>query len=320
MRKLWLQTRQLFKSYRAFIVVTMLTAVVWLLVSLSEVRNFTIKVPVGYVGYNDAQYAVTYVDTSLYLNVDMNGFEAVARKFRHSKQGITIDVSSDVRLSKAIGVAAVLDTIAPQLKIRANRQISSAKDSLRLVLKPLMYKPFCPDLSKVDFKFADQYGLNGAPIVSPDTVFLYGSEESLSKITGLQLQPATFTNITDSDTYELLLEPVWEQFDDVRPSVDRVKVFVPISSFTELTIEIPIVINGADSSLNVKLYPSQVVATVWVPQSDYSNISPSMFAAEVDQKEIQSGKETLPVRLSKFPSMTRIKSINPSEIQYIVIK
>lgn len=300
--------------------VLLITAVVWLFVALSETKSFPLKVGLIYTGYDEAQYAVVQVDTVLLLTVESNGFNAIGHYISKNGRTLNIDVSSDRRLRKAISVRNVLDTIKPQLSYRGVKRITANKDSLYLVLKPMERKAFRPNLTDVEFTFAEQYGLCGEPKLSPDTIFLYGSEESLSRIGQLRLVPSSFNNISEDATFEVAIDTAWKKYPDVKPSVDKVRIFVPIEPYTERVFELPVVVSGSDSTVRMNIYPSKVAVTAWIPQRSFSQISNEMFLATVDYADVLAGSHMLEVRLSKFPSIARVKKVEPAEIQYVIIK
>lgn len=320
MKKLWFWLKKSIHAYKGFLGILLLTAVVWVFVSLSETKSFPLKVSLSYTGYNDAQYTVIQSDTTLLLTVESNGFNAIGHHISKSGRTLKIDVSSDRRLNKVISVRSILDTIEPQLSYRGIKRITSAKDSLYLVLKPLTRKAFSPNMSDVEFTFAEQYGLCGEPKLSPDTIYLYGSEESLSQINELRLMPSSFNNIYENATFDVAIDTSWKRYPDVRSSVDKVRIFVPIEPYTERVFELPVVVKDSDSTVRLNLYPSKVAVTAWVPQRSFSQISNEMFTATVDYADVTAGSHSLVVRLSKFPSMARVKKVEPAEIQYVIIK
>ncbi|MCR4659028.1 MAG: hypothetical protein K5650_01895 [Bacteroidales bacterium] len=287
---------------------------------MSEVKNYTVKVNIDYTGFDEAKYTIVQADTILYLNLDLNGYTALRDLIIGRQAKASINVKTFYGGKSSIEVKSVVDTIALQLGYRLMSPPTSAKDSLRIVLKPMASKRIKPSIVGLDFSFAEQIGLAGTPSISPDSVTLYGSEQSLSQINRLEVEPLQIGNISANSTFKVKLKPTWLEYQDLKPDVEEIYVTIPVEPYTEKKLTIPVEVSGADSETNIKLYPSNVDIIVWVPQGSYSKYTESDYRAEVDFNDIEQEQPVLKVRLSSFPANSRIKRISPSEIQYILIK
>ena len=177
---------------------------------------------------------------------------------------------------------------------------------------------------------------------------LYGPEASLAKVSHLYTAPQKITGLKDTCVCTLALDPVWERFTDLRVSTPEVYLFVPVAHFTEKTFSVPVqmeIENGkwkndnlADADNNsqfsivnsqfsrVRLYPERVEVTLWVAEKDYDRVLPDMVQATVHYDPQEALDETsgrtpaLPVRITSFPAYTRVKSVSPSTLQYVIIR
>ena len=290
-----------------------LTAVMWLGVSMTEPTEYPVRVHVEFVGYDTIRYAVVKADTVLTLRVKTDGYRALLYSLRGEEPRLVADVGDDGRSIPAGDLYAMLKD-----QMHGVESVSGNIDSLRILLDERHHRTFKPRLDRVDFSFADQYGLYGQPTVTPSEITLYGTEESLAGIDNLFVAKASVKDIKTSDTYVLPLEPVWESRVDVKPSCRQVSVYVPVEPYVERDFRVPIVVMGADTSVELKVYPEEAVLHVWVAQRDLQR-TPD-FTVAIDYSDVLAHKADLSPRVVEFPEYVRLRSIEPQKVQCVIIK
>lgn len=301
--------------HRSFWVILFLTAVVWILATMSDSKSYSLHVRVEWEGLDTSRYVVTYADTLLPITVTSNGFYAISRYFAVRHRPYTIAVQADT----AIKVDSYLfDDLTRQFAFQGIEQITSPVETLRIQLTERQRRGFVPQLHDVQFLFTEQFGLSGAPIIEPDTVWLYGDTESLNKIQQVVTAPCTISHISDSGYYRIPLAPTWRKYRDLRSSHDSIRILLPVDRFVERTFSVPVAFRSPDASHKARLYPNHVDVTLWVPVRDYDSITADMLQAVVDYDPAITQTE-LPVLISTFPTATRVKQVTPSALQYVIL-
>ncbi len=303
-------------KHRHFWTILVLTAIVWFVVAMSEHNDYPIDVRVEWTGVDTSRYLVTQADTVLPLVVTSNCFNAIDRYLAVRDKAFVIQVTGDtvVKVGKTL-----FEEIHQQLGFSGTHGVSSNLEVLRFATTERRSRAYVPQLRDVDFVFADQVGLSGEPTLQPDTVWLYGDSASLLRIHALYTAPAAVANITDSGYYMLALDPVWKRYGDVRPSTDSVRIFLPAERYVEATLSVPVEFGGEETDHQVRLYPDHVNVTLWVSVNDYQRLSESQLQAVVNYDPATSLTE-LPVYITRFPARTRIKSVSPEKISFVIIK
>ena len=296
---------------KRFLVILGLTVLVWLGVSLAEEGEYNIMLRVEMVGYDTVRYAMVSADTVLPVKATMPGFNA----FVNSR----LQPSIKVTVPEGNGAVAV-SSLQQQLlrSIIGASEVTSSVDSLRVVLAPRGQRTFRPSLADVEFSFVDQHGLYGEPRVVPEVVTLYGPDEVLAQIAELKVAATHIRNISGSESYRLPLQPVWKQYADVYPSCTEVTVELPVEAYVEREYRVPVVVQDADTGVSLKLYPDEVTVRVWVAQCDLHR-TPE-FAVTVDYRDVFLNEGRLTPRLVEFPYYVRPRSVEPQEIQCVVIR
>ncbi len=304
---------------RTFPVILLLTAAVWLLVSMSETRDFPLQVQVSLSGYDVDRYAVLQADSTVTFQVKISGFSALALGLRRSPVVLPVEMGGHAT-RRAVAVADLADPLRQQLSRYRLHAVASQRDSLRLVLAPRASKTLPVDIGTLQVSFADGYGLYGEPEVSPAEVTLYGPQATLDRIASLQLAPAAIANLNATASHRLPLDPVWERYGDVAVSATHVSVNLPVRPYVERAFSLPVVVLPADSSLQLRLYPDRATVRLWIARDDLGTVSPSHFTLAVDRADILAGRSSLTPRLTRFPDHVRVRSIEPAELQYVIIQ
>lgn len=309
--------------HRSFWIILVITAIVGLGTLLSEHNDYPVQIHVEWAGYDTARYSIVRADTLLPLTLNSNCFLAIGRYLEASQKHYIIHTEGDttVKVNKML-----VDDILSDFQFYGVHGFSSTTEQLTLRVAPRQAKKICPELKGVEFSFEDQCGLSGEPRLEPDTVTLYGSASSLAKIDRLYTLPQKIEGLKDSCYCTLALDPVWKKYPDLRVSDESVRLFIPIGHFTEKKFSVPVrfdcpeSVDGASYSQHrARLYPDRVEVTLWVTEQDYDRVLPDMVQAAV-QYDPSAPSEVLPVRITAFPSYTRVKSITPSTINYVILK
>ena len=298
---------------KRFLVIVLLTAAVWLGVSISEEGEYPLQVRVQMVGYDTVRYALLQSDTVLPLQVRMTGFDALLYSLKSKEPTLEVPVHGEYTAVAVSNLDARLKQVIP-----AGQSFSSDEDSIHAILAPRSSRAYVPRIDQVNFSFEDQYGLYGEPQIKPSEVLLYGPEEVLAQINELRAMPANLSNIKESGTYKLFLEPVWENYPDVRPSCHSVDIYLPVEPYVEKTFEVPVVVEGIDSTVEVKLYPEKATVRVWLAQRDLQHDPQMKVTIQYDEVLKHEGRAT--PHLDDFPAYVRPRSVEPQVIQCVVLQ
>ena len=278
---------------------------------MADEGEYPMEVGVEMVGYDTLRYAVVSADTLLPVKVTLSGFNA----FLASRHRPTVEVTVPVE-AEAVAFSDLRQQVLRS--ILGARDVVSPVDSLRVVLAPRGQRTFRPRIDNVNFSFTDQHGLYGEPAMTPAEVTLYGPDEVLAQIDELYVAAANISDISESGTYRLPLEPVWLQYADVYPSVKEVSVYLPVEAYVEKDYSVPVTVLDADTSVTLRLYPEVVQVRAWVAQRDLQR-EPS-FIVSVNYSDIFRQEGRVTPRLVEFPSYVRPRNVEPQEIQCVVIQ
>jgi len=104
--------------------------------------------------------------------------------------------------------------------------------------------------------------------------------------------------------------------DNLKADIEEVEISVNVEKYTESEVVIPIEI---PDNLNMHLYPSKVSVRYIVAMKDYAIINQLSFKAIADTTDMYLN-DVLPVKLVLSPNNTQLISLNPREVEYIIVQ
>ena len=302
---------------KQFLIILGITAIVWFGVSISEPHEYPLHVGVDMQGIDTVRYAVVQADTALNLNVEMPGFNAAIISILHRQPRVEVDMSGE-GLRRSLSINDLSENLRQQLGWLGASRVTGARDSIRLRLSARGSRRIPIRLDSVDFLFSEQYGLYGEPVVEPGEVILYGDDSLLATIDVAQAARTRIEGISSTATYQLALDPAWSRLGDVHSSVNEVKVHLPVEAFVEREFIVPIEVEGADTTVKIRLYPSEARVRTWVAKRDLQR-TPELRVT-VNYIEILDGATRQKPCLKQFPAYMRPRHVEPDEVQCLIIK
>lgn len=320
------------RHFRGFLVVLGLTALVWLAMAMSEADDYPLMLNVRFSGFDAKRFAVASADSVVTVQVHATRFNMLRNSLKNESATVNIDVRNDavrrhVRQrgdAKDLHLTMAAGDLSPMLANLFSGQgmkVSGiSRDTLQLVLNERSHKVFRPSLGQLRINFSEGYGLYGEPMVTPKEVTLYGPEEVLAKIETVEVKPTELDNVQETGSYRISLDERWKGEGDVYASTSELMVNIPVKRFVERELTVPITIDDGNKRDGLRLYPEHVVLKVWVPEDDLWAVTPDLFVVTAKNSDILNGTQRLKLSLSRFPRSVRIRSMQPAEIEYVIIK
>lgn len=321
-----MKSRFLSSDTRTFLVVLGVTCALWLMLSMSENKEYSASYKVEYVGYDTAKYALLVAPDTLHLKVTSTGLQAIMRnrhmrdgRLRLNLSGLISDADTGEVQKAELFLGDQLDAIRSQLDVSQSNRVVLNAERFQITAARRESKVFFPMLRGVNFEFAEGFVLGDEPRWDCDSIVLYGSRKSLDAIKEIATLSSCISQINRSGYHTILLDTVWKQFDDLRISRDHLKIYVPVEEAIERELTVPVKIVCDNPNLKIRLYPDQVNVSFWVSPQAYSSVTSDMFEVVAEYQEGHV-EEELNLNLSRFPSMVKIIGINPLSVKYVVIK
>ena len=292
-----------------------IAALLWLLIKLSS--NYTVTEPLT-INIKDApaDLILTNGTQKIKVTLSTSGFELLNYYFKpNSRRKVDISLEEvplhkDSESTYSFGSSYAKEKIASFLTLEPN-EVSFDENRITLNMEQLDSVKV-KVIANVDLTYEKQYNRLGKIQLSPDSVTIYGPKNMISSIDNVHTQNLTLRNINQNIDTELPLK-----LDNIlNASHKEVNVKIFVEKYTEAVANVPI---SNDSGQNLRLFPDKVKIKYIVSLTDYNIIKDNYFKVNIDTADISSESNFLPIYLTDYPNNTRIISVEPKEVEYIII-
>lgn len=307
-----------------FFICLAISAFIWMLIKLSEQYNSEIEIPLTYHDLPEGKILVNKVDTIIKLGITERGFALAWLKYFRKKQPLTINLE-DYRLRQQMHqYIALVGTEAWSLRFLNQYDLDGKvdyilPDTIAFYFEDRYSKEVrvVPDIS---IRYEKQYFAYDTLIIDPATVTVSGLQSNISKINEVTTEQINFNNLSSSIDETI---PVKRPYNSPDFNVDpgQINIKLHVEKFTESQIEVPINKINEPSEERIKIFPDRATITYLVALKDYKKVGSEMFSCRVDLSKADSTMNSkLEVSLSSAPQYIRIVSIEPPEVDYLVLK
>ena len=299
-----------------FLICLFLAIIAWLFLSLSNKYEYEVKTVVRYknLPLNKAFNALQ--PDTVFLDVEGSGWQLLFTKLRILPNEVIVDLKALDRRN--------FITFSEQLK-SINKDYSSIQRIIEIHPDTLYFDFTSRKFKKVpirlmsELSFVKQFGQSKKIILKPSMVTISGPQEQLDKIDFWYTDTLKQKKINKSINQKINLQHSREANISIFPSATELKI--PVDEFTEKIISIPIKVLNNQEFYNVKLVPNRINLTLLVSLSDYADLQENDFRAVVDLNLWKDKKVSqLPVFLVKKKAFTRIRKLDPLQINFIIKK
>ena len=306
------QTLHQFSSIVFFVTIA---ALFWLLIKLSA--NYTVTEPLT-INIKDAPADLVIIDGSQKLKVTLStsGFELLNYYFKPASRR-KVDISlEEVPLHKdsestySFSISYAKEKVANYLTIEPNEvsfdesRISinmEQLDSIRVKVQP-----------NIDMTYEKQYNRHGKIQIKPDSVTIYGPKNKLATIDNIYTESISLKNVNSNIDINVPLH-----IDEMLKTNNKeVNIKINVEKYTEAIANVKI---NNNFNKKLRLFPDKVKVRYIVSLTDYNIIKDNSFIVSIDTADISTENNFLPIYLIDYPSNTRITSIEPKEVEYIII-
>lgn len=306
---------QSFKSLSGMIICIVIAALLWLIIKLTLVysvtESFAIKftdIPADQIVQNDNYHVEATMTTT--------GFKLLNYYRRAPKNRVIVLSLKDINYKKSnfetysYSKRYLEESIAEFISATTN-DVQIADELQYFVMSKLASKKV-KIVPQTNLAFERQYNYYGEPFSIPDSATIFGAVKDIEDVQYLQTEVISRKNVNQSldETAKLKVK------ESVQCDVSEVEVIVNVEKYTEAEVEVPITV---PDGIKLHLYPDKTKVRYIVAVKDYPIINDLSFKVIIDTNDIFIN-ESLPLKLQFYPNNTQILSLNPKEVEYIVVQ
>jgi YbbR domain-containing protein len=288
----------------------------WLFFALSNKYEYQVKAVVNFKNLPQNKAFNPLQSDTVLLEIEGSGWQLLFTRLRFYPKEVKVDLKTLERRNFV--------TFSEQMYSINNSYSSDQK--IRTVQPDTLYFDFTtrkvkkvPIKLSSDLNFVKQFGQSAGTQLKPDFVTVTGPQEALDKIEYWDTDTFRMKKIKTTILDKVALKEPEEANITIFPSNTEIKI--PVEEFTEKVLYVPITVMNNNQYLNVKLVPDKVKVTFMVSLSDYTSVNENNFEAIVDLNLWKNENATeLPVQITKKKPFTRIRRIDPLQVNFMVKK
>lgn len=306
---------QNFKSITGMIICIIIAALLWIIIKLTV--EYTVTEPFA-IRFTDipADQIIQNENYRVEATMTTTGFKLMNYYLKAPKNREIQLSLKDINYKKinfetySYSKRYLEESIAEFINATSN-EVQVADELQYFVMSKLASKKV-KIIPQTSFDFERQYNYYGEPIAIPDSATVFGTSKDIQDIQYIQTEVVSRKNVIQNiDTKAKLALK-----ENIQCDVNEVEIVVNVEKYTEAEVEVPITI---PDETQLHLFPNKVKIRYIVAIKDYPIINDISFKVTIDSESIFLN-ETLPVKLLLYPNNTQIISINPEQVEYIVVQ
>lgn len=303
------------QQFSNFLLFVTIAALLWLIIKLSA--SYTVTEPLT-MNFKDApaNLIVTNETQEIKITLSSRGFDLLNYYLKPSSRR-KVDISlEEVPLHKdsestySFGSSYAKDKIAEFLAIEPGK-ISFDENRILLNMEQLD-SVTVKVVADVNLSYEKQYNRHGKIEITPDHVTIYGPKNKIASIENVYTENLSLKNVNSNIDVNIpiILDKT------TNADTDEVNIKINVEKYTEAVTNVKV---NHNYDKQLRLFPDKVKIKYIVYLSDYNIINENSFKVNIDTADISTENSFLPIYLADYPNNTKILSIEPKEVEYIII-
>lgn len=304
-----------------FLICLLISIFIWFLIALSNESVTALVYPVKFKNAPADMVLVNTPDSVLTFRISSGGFELLTLKYLSRKKPIEIDLANlvmenqDGYFTANYNIATLSAEILRSYSFK-EELVSISPEILYFRFEPLAGK-MVPVISDLNLVFDKQFRLTDSIVFSPQEVKIIGPKHIIENIDYIRTENKLFSEISGPLSARCgLVKPIQNEQLVVIP--DHVDFLLNAEKYTESVISLPVF--SESENINVKTFPDRVQVTYLVSLDNFNRVEADMFKAVIEVPENTDKPSRLKVELINKPSFIQVTRIDPSDVEYLVLK
>lgn len=315
LRKVGKKIKKLLSRPKAsmFLMFLVISFFIWFLITLSDTYVSQLNFKVTYSGIPKEKLVLGKPTNSIEATVQATGFKLLT--YRLFRQSVDLPYA-DFRKQKDINYMLAID-----LESAINRQYSSLVvkrldlDSLKLTLGENI-KRIVPVISRLLFSFEEDFNLSDSISIEPDSIWVRGPEDVVSKMDRVHTEIKDYKNVHNSINTTVRLS-LPDSLNNLEYQTKQVNIVVPVERYSEKVLKLNVQVKNLPSNMSIKLYPPMVEVLCKAPISQLKNIQMTDFEVECDFNDTNDQIPYLIPRITKKPSFVSSVKLIDQKIEFL---
>ncbi len=272
------------------VICVLISTLFWFLKALNDEYKTDVEFPIEFVNIPDNYQFYGDVPQKLTVTIQDDGFTIMRYKFSYVFLSLKFDVSKYFKKNQELTADGTIDISPAALNKSIEGELIPSSDLLDVYPESIniLYSKYqeikLPISVVADIDTEQQHIVSGNIMTYPDSIVVIGSGKLLAETPVIYTQPVRAHNLQDSLIRNVALQPI----EGLKYKIKKVKLVVPVESFTQKIVDVPIVGRNFPDSLNVRTFPGFAKVSCICGLSMYNTIHPSDFQCYIDFSQVKN--------------------------------
>ena len=292
----------------------------WLLIKLSNEYTLSFKIPVKYTNVPHTRILTGVSDSSIQITLKAQGFKLILLRFIDNPRPLIISLTN-IDKHKNIEEISSSQFLLPLVRKYSTslgfaNEVSSVHPEQISVKMNRLYCKSVPIKLNTDFSFAPQYLQFDATSVKPSTVTVFGTHKMVDSVQFAQPEVAKVHNMSTSMVRFVHLNANMQKNQPYFiPSL--VQVTIPVQKFTEVSVEISIILPDQIPGHTIKIFPDKASVSCIVSMKDYKRLDSRLFTVSA---VLMKSDNLFHLMVTKAPDFVRNVKVTPDKVEYLLLR
>ena len=288
----------------------------WLAHALNTVYNYTVKVPVIFKNLPQNKKSLVEMPQSLFVQVKASGLKLCLILLNRPFVPLEVDFNNLKTINRNQSYILSSGDIDFKKSFKFETLVKHISPDTLYFAEKTGYQKIVPIKIPLSIKCKAGYGYR-QPVISPNLISIWGDTVLIKKIDTIYTQPLNLTEM-DRDVSENL--QIIKPNKDVYTTVSETNVKIEILKLIEQTLILPVNAINQQNNKQVNIFPSKVKVKFTCLQNSFDMKDSSLFRIAVNSEKINLTTKKTPVFLSASPANITLMSIEPKEVEILIIK
>ncbi|MCF6170083.1 MAG: hypothetical protein L3J66_03795 [Bacteroidales bacterium] len=303
-----------------FFTTILISVLFWILIKLSDQYTVPYSFHVNFTNIPVEKRMTFVADSMVNVNVTARGLDILKLNLFEDMDQLDINLDNYSLMKKEgetyfIYTEELSERLADVIGI-PKTDVSFSKSTLEFRMAKLAEKKL-KVINLVRLEFDDQFDLYDRPVLKPEEITVFGPAEILDTLNEVFTGNILVEQINSDRELHIRLNNPLPGLLKFEP--EELVIKLRVEKFTASSIEIPIEAPGIRQT--IKLFPKTVKVHFKVAQKDFNNVRTNQFEVVTDIKNIDVREAVrLPLRLAKQPAFVRNTTLDPTDVEFLIIK
>lgn len=313
-------TRKIDQRILIYLVFVGISTIFWFLNKLNNEFNTSIEYPVKYTDLPDKKILGSNLPKKLKLHVSTDGFTLLKQKISPFPFPVVINLSD---FSEQISPEKVqhFTLLTRDIKSDINQQLGKEfnlydiyPDTIKFQFDNIIKRKVAI-AAYANLSFEAQCMLDGQISFQPDSIEVNGPKSILDTLKYIYTKKVKFKGLNKPIQRNVALKEV----DQLSFTKKRVIMYLPVSKYTESSVEVPITTFNVPDSLRLITFPQRAKISYIVSLSNFDKVDRNDFEVVVDYNEIENllGQK-LSVTITHQTNLVQNITFTPTIVEYII--